>query len=91
MVGEDPAVLDDKWGFACSDIDQGDGYGITSADWNNWKYRFFFFGYADLTDPHYGGANPGFDPDGNNNMVINPDFGVPDSWGNGLEELFIFW
>jgi hypothetical protein len=33
-----------KFAFTCSDIDEGDGYGVTSGDFNNWQYRFAFAG-----------------------------------------------
>lgn len=89
FTGEDPSVLYSKYGFACSDIDEGDGLGVTSSDFNNWTQRFCFAGAADIGDPHNDGANPGFDPDGNNNGVVNPAFGTQDNWGNGIEESFI--
>lgn len=89
FTGEDPSVLYSKYGFACSDVDESDGLGVTATNFAYWTRRFCYAGAADIGDPHNDGANPGFDPDGNNNGVVNPSFGTQDSWGNGIEEIFI--
>lgn len=86
MEGEDASKLEAKYFLFSSENDEGDGHGITGANFAvNWKLRFLFFGHA--SDQ----ANPGFDLDGNVNGVIDPAFGDQDTYGNGIEENFVFW
>lgn len=92
MLAEDAAHLDNKYGWISSEVDEGDGLGITAGNFAvNWRLRFLFACNAPSDDPHSDGSNPAFDPSGNNNGVINPGFGTPDAWGNGIEEPFITW
>jgi hypothetical protein len=85
IESEDVTALQGKFGFFSSEIDEGDGLGITANQFALWVQRFGFFSDDDNQ------ANPGFDADGNVNGVINPDFGTQDDWGNGIEEHFVFW
>lgn len=86
MEGEDASKLEAKYFLFSSENDEGDGYGVTGANFAvNWKRRFLFFGHK--SDQ----ANPGFDLDGNVNGTIDPDFGDQDAYGNGIEENFVFW
>jgi len=87
----DASTMTGKFMIACSEVDQGDGYGITADNFDLWIHRFGFAGRAYSTDPHYSGVEVGFDPDGNHNFIINPDYGTQDRWGNGIEEIFVAW
>lgn len=91
FICEDAGALSGKFAIASSEIDEGDGRGITANDFNNWRERFGFAGNAEIGDPHNDGSNPGFDPSGNNNGVVDRDYGVLDAWENALEEIFICW
>lgn len=84
--------LEGKFAMACSEIDEGDGKGITANDFDLWIEGFGFSSQATSSDPHYDGAPyPGFDEDGNQNGVVNPDYGTQDYHSNGIEEPFIAW
>jgi hypothetical protein len=86
MEGESASKLEAKYFLFSSENDEGDGKGITGANFAvNWKLRFLFFGHA--SDQ----ANPGFDLSGNVNGSIDPAFGDQDVYGNGIEENFVFW
>jgi hypothetical protein len=91
IIAEDAASLLGKFFVFSSEIDEGDGLGITSENFStNWKLRFWFFGEADIDDPHYVATDVGFDQDGNHNHVID-DVSEYDNWGNWLESNFVFW
>ncbi len=80
----DASALIGKFCFASSDIDEGDGLGITSQNFAvNWLRRFGFASNNDTDN------KPGFDQDGNNNGVIEASIGAQDDWNNGIEEHFI--
>jgi len=92
IVAEDIEGLDGKFMMASSEIDEGDGKGITADNFDLWVDGYGFAGQADSTDPHYDGEPyPGFDEDGNQNGVINPDYGTQDYHNNGIEENFVAW
>lgn len=89
---QDAGAMQGKFAIACSEEDEGDGWGITADQFNLWVERFGFAAYAYGDDPfHQTGQPVGFDPDGNNNGQIDPDYGTQDKWGNGIEEIFIAW
>lgn len=85
IVADDLQGLDGKFAMLSSEVDEGDGLGITANDFNNWTKAFGFMSDED------GSTNPGFDLDGNANGVIDPGFGLKDDHGNGLEEHFTLW
>jgi len=89
---EDAGAMRGKFFLFCSENDERDGKGITASGYvDNWEERFFYFGNADVGDPHYQAvAYPGFDFRGNQNGVINDDYPPIDRWGNGIEENFAF-
>lgn len=95
IEAHDIEELEGKFAMACSEIDEGDGKGITANDFDTyWREGFGFGGRADSSDPHYdgnGGYFPGFDEDGNQNGVIDPDYGTQDYHGSGIEENFVAW
>ena len=85
-VAYDTSALQGKFWFFSSEIDEGDGWGITGGTFaTNWLRRFLFFSEPDSA------WNPAFDKDGNSNMKIDPTLAPIDDWGNGIEEHFIFW
>jgi len=82
----DATGLAGKFWFFSSEIDEGDGWGITGGTFAvNWLRRFLFFGEDDDM------FNPGFDKDGNMNAKIDPTLPPIDDWGSGIESHFIFW
>jgi hypothetical protein len=91
VVVEDATAITGKFMIACSEIDEGDGKGVTSSSYTNyWTQRFGYACKAVPGDPHYTATPyPGFDEEGNQNGVVDPDFGAQDQWGNGIEEPFI--
>jgi len=85
-IAYDTSALQGKFWFFSSEIDEGDGWGITGGTFaTNWLHRFLFFSEPDAA------WNPAFDKDGNSNMKIDPTLPPLDDWGNGIEEHFIFW
>jgi len=85
-VAYDTSALRGKFWFFSSEIDEGDGWGITGGTFaTNWLRRFLFFSEPDTA------WNPAFDKDGNSNMKIDSTLAPIDDWGNGIEEHFIFW
>ena len=85
-IAYDTTALRGKFWFFSSEIDEGDGLGITGGTFAvNWLRRFLFFDEDDTI------FNPGFDKDGNANGVINPTLAPIDDWDNGIEEHFIAW
>jgi len=93
FIAESADTLLGKFFIFSSEVDEGDGWGVTAGDFAaNWLRRFWFFGEAESSDPHFdGAANPGFDSDGNADGDIDPDLAPLDSWDNGIEENFIFF
>lgn len=85
-IAYDTTALRGKFWFFSSEVDEGDGWGITGGNFAvNWLRRFAFFSEPDTQ------FNPGFDKDGNINGEIDPTLPPIDDWGNGIEEHFIFW
>jgi len=74
-----------KYGRACSDIDEGDGYGVTADDFSNWQYGFAYICYPAEV------GNPAFDLEGNADGTIDTDEAPLDIFGNSIEEPFILW
>jgi len=82
----DTSALQGKFFFFSSEIDEGDGFGITGSDSaTNWLRRFWFFSNEDTDN------KPGHDQSGNANGTIEPTIAPIDAWGNGIEEHFVFW
>ncbi len=82
----DAAALLGKFWFFSSEIDEGDGLGITGSDFDtNWLRRFLFFSNDDNDN------KPQFDQEGNSNGVVEATITPLDDWGNGIEESFIWW
>lgn len=82
----DASALKGKFWFFSSEIDEGDGLGITGGTFvTNWLRRFLFFSNADTDN------KPGHDPSGNNNSFLEPTLPPIDDWDSGVESHFIFW
>lgn len=80
----DASALLGKFCFASSEIDEGDGLGITSQNFAvNWLRRFGFASNNDTDN------KPAFDTDGNANGTIEATITPLDDWNNGIEEHFI--
>jgi len=82
----DASALQGKFWWFSSEIDEGDGLGITGGNFDvNWLERFLFFSNNDLDN------KPQFDQEGNSNGVVESTIAPIDDWGNGVESSFIFW
>ena len=82
----DASALQGKFWFFSSEVDEGDGLGITANNFAvNWLERFLFFSNNDTDN------KPAHDPSGNNNGTMEATIPPIDDWGNGIEENFIWW
>lgn len=82
----DASALIGKFWFFSSEIDEGDGLGITSQNFAvNWLNRFLFFSNSDDDN------KPAHDQAGNANGFVEATLAPIDDWGSGVESHFIFW